>query len=216
MVKRVIDEIKKVISSVEKDTESPYRQFYLGNDINVTRNVVAFVSLIMGIYTYSDFLVFNLTLTFFVLLGVRITLVFLGFITIRYISRLNDFRQYDVACFSWMTIISLVIIAINASRPENILPQIIILDIGVLISYLIIPTRFSFQAIPATIFSVGQLTLLITVFGAGILAEIDIIFFSVLFSNVIGAITSWQIHSYRWKNFQSHVKAKESEGKKPL
>jgi signal transduction histidine kinase len=110
-----------------------------------------------------------------------------------------------------MTTISLGILAINASRPQNFLPQIVILDVGILVAYLIIPTRFAYQAVPASIFSIGELILLVIVFGPGILTEIATTIFSILFSNIIGAVTSWQIHSYRWEIFQNNVKYKDSE-----
>ncbi|MGE5533108.1 MAG: sensor histidine kinase [Bacillota bacterium] len=110
-----------------------------------------------------------------------------------------------------MTTISLGILAVNVTRPQNFLPQIVILDVGILVAYLIIPTRFVFQAIPASIFSIGEIVLLVIVFGPGILTEITTTIFSILFSNIIGAVTSWQIHSYRWEIFQNNVRHKNSE-----
>ena len=207
----IISEAKNVLLSIKKDTETLYRQFYFKNDINITRNVIAFMSLIIGLYTISDFLIFQVSWIFFGLVAIRISLISFSFLIIRYFSNLHDHKLYDKACIFWMTTISIGVLAINASRPENFLPQIVILDIGVLVAYLIIPTRFVYQAIPASIFSIGELILLVTVFGPGILAEIATTIFSILFSNIIGAVTSWQIHSYRWEIFQNNVKYKDSE-----
>ena len=208
---RIISEAKNVLLSIKKDTETLYRQFYFKNDINVTRNVIAFISLIIGLFTISDFLIFQVSSIFFVLVAIRISLIFFSFLIIRYFSHLHDYKLYDKVCIFWMTTISIGILAINVSRPQNFLPQIVILDVGVLVAYLIIPTRFVYQAIPASIFSIGELILLVTVFGPGILAEIATTIFSILFSNIIGAVTSWQIHSYRWEIFQNNVKYKDSE-----
>jgi signal transduction histidine kinase len=207
----IISEAKNVLLSIKKDTETLYRQFYFKNDINITRNVIAFISLIIGFYTISDFLIFQVSWIFFGLVAIRISLISFSFLIIRYFSNLHDHKLYDKACIFWMTTISIGVLAINASRPENFLPQIVILDIGVLVAYLIIPTRFVYQVIPASIFSIGELILLVTVFGPGILAEIATTIFSILFSNIIGAVTSWQIHSYRWEIFQNNVKYKDSE-----
>ena len=124
---------------------------------------------------------------------------------------MHDYQLYDKLCIFWMTTISLGILAINVSRPQNFLPQIIILDVGILVAYLIIPTRFVYQAIPASIFSIGELILLLVVFGPGILTGFTTTIFSILFSNIIGAVTSWQMHSYRWEIFQNSVKDKNSE-----
>jgi signal transduction histidine kinase len=129
----------------------------------------------------------------------------------KYISNLHDYVLYDKACIFWMTTLSVGILAINASRPQNFLPQIIILDVGVLVAYLIIPTKFVYQAIPASIFSIGELILLVAAFGSGVLAGNATTIFSILFSNIIGAVTSWQIHSYRWEIFQNNIKYKDSE-----
>ena len=211
MFDRVIGEAKNVLLSIKKDTETLYRQFYFNNDVNVTRNVIAFISLILGLFIISDFLLFNFTLIFFFLLAIRIGLIFLGTFIMKYISSLRDYVLYDKACIFWMTTLSIGILAINASRPQNFLPQIIILDVGVLVAYLIIPTKFVYQAIPASIFSIGELILLVTAFGPRILAENATTIFSILFSNIIGAVTSWQIHSYRWEIFQNNIKYKDSE-----
>ncbi len=197
--------------SIEKDKETPYRQFYLKNDIAVTRNVVAFISLILGLFMISDFLIFQFDSIFFVLIAIRISLIFFSLLLIKYVSHLHDYKLYDRACLFWMTTISLGILAINVSRPQNFLPQIVILDVGILVAYLIIPTRFVYQAIPASIFSIGELILLVIVFGPGILTGIATTIFSILFSNIIGAVTSWQIHSYRWEIFQNNAKYKDSE-----
>jgi hypothetical protein len=51
----IISEAKNILLSIKKDTEILYRQFYFKNDINVTRNVIAFTSLIPGLYTKKRF-----------------------------------------------------------------------------------------------------------------------------------------------------------------
>ena len=207
----VISEAKNVLLSIEKDTDTLIEQFYFKNDINVTRNVIAFISLVLGLFTISDFLIFQFSSIFLVLVAIRFSLIFFSVLILRYFSRLHDFKLYDELCLVWMTTISLGILAINASRPQNFLPQIIILDVGILVAYLIIPTRFVYQAIPASIFSIGELTLLVIAFGPGILTGIATTIFSILFSNIIGVVTSWQIHSYRWEIFQNNIKYKNSE-----
>ena len=197
--------------SINKDTETQYREFYFKNDINVTRNVIAFISIIIGLFVISDFLIFHLSLTFFVLVAIRISLIFFSVFIFKYFSHLNDYNLYDKLCIFWMTMLSVGILAINVSRPQNFLPQIVILDVGILVAYLIIPTRFVYQAIPASIFSIGELIILLYAFGPGIFVGIATTIFSILFSNIIGAVTSWQIHSYRWEIFQKNVKYKNSE-----
>ena len=211
MFARVIREAKNVLLSIKKDTETPYRQFYFKNDIKVTRNVITFISLIFALFTISDFLIFNFASIFFVLVAIRTSLILFSLFIIKYVSHLSDYKLYDGACIFWTTTISIGILAINSSRPQNFLPQIVILDIGVLVAYLILPTRFVYQAIPASIFSIGELILLLIVFGPGILVGIATTILSILFSNIIGAVTSWQIHSYRWEIYQNNVKYKDSE-----
>ena len=208
---KIINEAKNVVISINKDNENPFRQFYFHSDIVVSRNVVAFISLIIGLFTISDFLFFDFSLAFFILLVIRIGLIFFSLFIVKYIVGLSDFRLYDKACLFWMIIVSLGILAIDASRPQNFLTQVVIVDIGILVAYLIIPTRFIYQAIPALILSLGEVSLLVIVFEQQILTTIVTSIFSILFSNIIGAVTSWQIRSYRWEIYQDNAKYKESE-----
>jgi two-component system, sensor histidine kinase PdtaS len=183
----------------------------LQNDINVTRNVIGFISLVIALFAISDFLFFNFSAIFFVLLALRIGLIFFSIVVVKYLSRLREYRLYDRACLFWMTLSVILILAINLSRPQNFLPQIVILDIGILVAYLIVPTKFVYQAVPASIFSIGQVIIILFIFNPDISTGISTSMLSVLFSNIIGAVTSWQIHSYRWELYQNNMKNKDSE-----
>ena len=128
LLSKLFTEAKNILSSVKKDKETSYRQFYLQNDTNVTRNVISFISIVIGLFTISDFLFFNLSAIFFVLLTFRIGLIFFSIFIVKYLWRLHDFRLYDRACLFWMTMTIIGILAINVSRPQNFLPQIVILQ----------------------------------------------------------------------------------------
>jgi signal transduction histidine kinase len=109
-----------------------------------------------------------------------------------------------------MIIISCGILAVYIGAPDSIISQLLIVDIAVLTIYLVVPTRFTYQIIPAAILSIGEILLLIAIssqMSTGLLASV----FSIFFANLFGAFISIQLHAYRWKVFQDYKTIKESE-----
>jgi signal transduction histidine kinase len=100
---------------------------------------------------------------------------------------------------------------VNLPRNTNFLAQVIIVDIAVFVFYLVLPTRFAYQAAACTAFSAGEAAILLLGYQPQEMPSVLTALFSILFANVVAAIGSWQIHSYRRRIFLDFSARKEAE-----
>ena len=130
---------------------------------------------------------------------------------IRYIKRVTDYRAYDESIFVYMIVLVLGVLAINFTRPENFLPHIIVIDMAVLVFYLVMPTRFIYQALASWAFSIGELIIITITFEWFMEPGLVTALLSLLFANIVAALTSLETHSYRWRMYQISRERKETD-----
>ena len=82
---------------------------------------------------------------------------------------------------------------------------------AVFIFYLVIPNRFIFQALPAIIFSFGEIAIIMLTFGTFDMPELVTALASLAFANIVAALSSLQLHSYRWQIFQNVIERKDTD-----
>lgn len=130
---------------------------------------------------------------------------------IRYIKRVTNHRVYDASIFLYMIVLALGVLAINFTRPENFLPHIIVIDMAVLVFYLVVPTRFLYQALASWVFSIGELIIITLTFQWFMEPGLITALLSLLFANIVAALTSLEMHSYRWRMYQISKERKETD-----
>lgn len=187
------------------------RQFFLASDISQAQIVILLLALIIGLFVISDYMILGFSLFFYVLVALRLALVVFSGLEYLYIKGLKSYKSYDQAVFIYLLIITIGILIINATRPQNFLPHIIVIDVAVFIFYLVLSTRFIFQLIPSLIISLGELALILLTFQWFMAAGLTTALLSLIFTNVIAALVSLQLHSYRSQIFQSVSKRKETD-----
>ena len=153
----------------------------------------------------------GLTPLFYALLALRAGLIVYSGFQIRYIKRVTDYRAYDESIFVYMIVLVLGVLAINFTRPENFLPHIIVIDMAVLVFYLVMPTRFIYQALAAWAFSIGELIIITITFEWFMEPGLVTALLSLLFANIVAALTSLETHSYRWRMYQISRERKETD-----
>jgi signal transduction histidine kinase len=90
--------------------------------------------------------------------------------------------------------------------------SIIIVDMAVFIFYVVIPNRFVFQALPSLVFSIGEVALLTLTFGSPFdMPDVVTALASLAFANIVAALSSLQLHSYRWRIFQNWTERKDTD-----
>ncbi len=89
-----------------------------------------------------------------------------------------------------MIVLVFGVLAVNFSRPENFLPHIIVIDMAVLVFYLVVPTRFLYQALASWAFSIGEVIIISFTFQGFMEPGLITALLSLLFANIVAALTS--------------------------
>jgi signal transduction histidine kinase len=125
------------------------------------------------------------------------------------LGKVKSWRSYEKT-------ISLGILAImigggfiNMTRPQNFIVQVIITGMSIFIIYLVIPNRFLHQFLISSTTTIGEALIIVLVLRPEGVSSLFTIFLSLGFANVVGALSSWQLHSYRNNSYQDFVKRNE-------
>ena len=210
-IRRIVDIARGYLKAVSYETKNDYRHFFLSADLMQTKIIVAFLALTIGLFGISDYMFFSLSTTFYALTLLRLGLILYSIWQVSYISKLKSFRAYDKSIFIYLLTIVLGILLVNLTRPQNFLPHIVIIDVAVFVFYLLIPTRFSFQAILSIVFSIGEVLIIVASFESFMAPALFTALYSMLFANIVAALSSLQLHSYRWRLFQNFMDRKDTE-----
>ncbi|MCW3996251.1 MAG: ATP-binding protein [Candidatus Bathyarchaeota archaeon] len=108
-------------------------------------------------------------------------------------------------------LISVGLLIVDVTRPQNFLPHIIVIDVAVFVYYLLIPTRFIYQALPALVFSIGEVMIISFAFQWFMVPSLSTALISLAFVNIIAPVCSLQLHSYRWRIYESVLLRKETD-----
>ena len=192
------------------ENKEEYRQLFLEPDISQAKIVVFFIALSIALFTIGDYLFLAFSLTFFALVALRLGLISYSVLLIRHLGQLKNYRSYDLSIFAYLLLVVFSVLLINSTRPENFYFHIIIIDMAVFIFYLVMPNRFIFQALPSVIFSLGEIGIVMWTFGTFDMPELVSAFASLAFANIVAALSSLQLHSYRWRIFQNWTERQDT------
>ncbi len=203
--------IRGIYSRATCDSNEECRSFFLPSDVSQVKAVIVLLALVIALFVISDYLNLGLTATFYVLAALRAILVVYCGLQYIYLNRTTNHRAYDRSLIVFLLVVVFSILLVNATRPHNFLPHIIVIDIAVFVFYLVIPTRFLYQAVPSFIFSVGEIFLISITFEVFMATGLFTAILSLIFANVAAAIVSLQLHSYRSRIYQSVIDRKETD-----
>jgi signal transduction histidine kinase len=205
------DKFRQIWAATSQENNRDYRESYLASDTSQVRLIIFFVILLLVGFILGDYLFLGFSFLFTVILLLRLFLIVYSALQIRYLWRVQDFRAYDKSVFIYMLVLFLGILIVDASRPENFAIHIIIVNTAVFVCYLIVPTRFIYQAVPSLLFSACE-TILITLTFNGLMDQALVTaLVSMVFVNVVAALSSLQLHSYRWRIYQTAAERKETD-----
>jgi len=173
--------------------------------------VIVLLALTVALFAISDYMFFGLSSTFYALAALRLGLIFYSAYQIRYIRQVKNYRSYDTSTFIYLLTLVVGILLVDSTRPHNFLPHIIIIDITVFVFYLVIPTRFIYQALPSLVFTIGGVLIIMLSFKSFEAPALFTAFFSLIFANVVAPLSSLQLHSYRWRIFQHVTERKDTD-----
>lgn len=199
-----------VIKRVPTEKKDEFRGFYFSSDIVQSKVIYTLFAITIALFIISDYMLLNLSLIFYGIVILRASLIVYTLFHLSYLTKIKDYRSYDKSTLIYLIILVTCILLINTSRPENFLSHIIVANLAIFVFYLVVPTRFIIQAIPALIFAVGEI-LVIMYFSRINYPAVFTAIISLVFTSIVAAIVSIQIHSYRWRVFQDVAERRESE-----
>jgi signal transduction histidine kinase len=190
---------------ISKDQEEECRKFYLKTDINQTKWGILLFLIPMFSFIINDYIFFGISSQFTCLAAIRFFMLTTSILAYSQIRKTVNPNSYDRTLFvvssSWLIFGGII----NVFRPENFVAQAIITSISIFVVYLVIPFRFKYQFLLGTLAAIGEAAIVLIIAKPSNPATFTIIF-SLIFSNVIAAFSSWQLQSYRRNAFREYQK----------
>ena len=206
----MLGKIKQIYSS-NKEPQEGYRKFYLESDVTRANLVMLFFVIPLAGFVYNDFQFFGWSMEFFSLAALRSVLLLIIALEVISVRKVKSYHSYDILVFSASFAIMIGGGIINVLRPQDFAVQAIITIISVFVLYLVVPFRFLYQAILASAATVGEALIILLVVKPSEPSVLFTLLFSLFIANLIGALSSWQLHSYRWSSYKEFVKRKEMQ-----
>ncbi len=195
---------------VPKESKDDYRQFYLRSDIAQSRTVIVVLAIAVIFLSISDYAILGPSWILLILEAFRISvLTYSGLVFIR-INKTKSYRSYDKSLFVFLLTFIIFSLAVNVTRTQDFAIETVIASISIFAFYLAIPTRFANQATLSIVYTGGQVALMIFTGQESDITPL-VMSISLVLANALAAVGSWQIHRYRWKNFQDFTERKKSE-----
>ena len=208
---RISGKLRTVLSGIPKEARDEYRQFFFRSDIAQARTVISLIAIAVALFSISDYPFLGLSIEFFLLEILRFGFLAYSIFVIMRLNRSSNYCSYDRSIFIYLLFFILFSLLVAATRPEGFVVQSIIVGISVFVFYLSIPTRFLNQVILSTLYTVGEIVLLLLTVQPSAAMDISVVFSVLFFANAIAALTSWQFNYYRWLVFKDLNERKKSE-----
>ncbi|MBW2181696.1 MAG: hypothetical protein JRG81_15220 [Deltaproteobacteria bacterium] len=190
------------------DWEHSYRQDYLNSDRLQTIITIAFATLAIIIFTYSDYHHFNISWKFYGLLTVRGILIFVSVVCLMKLWRVTEWNVLDKINLFWAMFFLTVALCISITRPPEFAFNFPIEIVLIFSIYILLPNRLILQIIPAIYMSLGLLVILLKIKNLSSMAELSV-GAAILFANIFGIWLSWRYHTDR--RIQFYLLRKEKE-----
>jgi len=202
---------RAALKRIPKELKSEYRQFYFHSDVAQSRIVILLLAIAVALFGFSDYPFLGFSLTLYILEALRAGLIIYSLFMFLYLRQVKNFRSYDRSLLAYLLAFVAFSLLVNTTRLHSIAVHTLIAGISIFIFYLAIPTRFANQATLSLAYTAGEGALMLMVADMSLASEILTALFSLAFANIIAAVSSWQLHSYRWRIFHDYTERKKSE-----
>jgi diguanylate cyclase (GGDEF)-like protein len=182
--------------------EQAYRQHFLQSDKNQTKSILPVYMVAMLIFAAIDFQLFGVSKTLVLLYGARILYIGATVLLWFNLQRLENEKHIDQHVLNWSLATICLIFIVNITRSNSFFYNVPV-DVLVIIGfYLMIPNNLLYRLIPAVLFTLGDIGLLLF-FREGVsLAGIRSNMITMILSNIVGFIVSTRLYAYRRTQFQ--------------
>jgi signal transduction histidine kinase len=195
------------------EQEDGYRKFYIEADITRARLAMILFAIPVASFIFNDYQFFKWSTEFFSLAALRFVLLLIIASALIYISRVKSYRSYDIILFSAFFTLMIGGGVINLLRPQNFVLQAIITIISVFVVYLVIPFRLLYQSLLSSAATIGEALIILLVVKPSEPSVLFTLLFSLFLTNLIAALSSWQLHSHRRRTYGAFLERKEMQEK---
>ncbi len=202
--------INNAFNRIPSELYEQYRYFYLQADVSQTRLGILLLAIPNLSYLINDYIFLGISLPFVGFLLMRLVILAATVWLYFYLGKTDNYHSYDKAILIYALVLVSAVLT-NFTRPQNAIAQAVAISVGVLITYLIVNTKFAYQILIASTVTALQLSLIISSMGWFATPQLFTASLSMLFANLIAAVASWQLHNYRWRHFQDINERKRTE-----
>ena len=188
-----------------KELEHSYRQQNLDPDKRQAKFILIITAVAIALFIFSDYKLFDHSWMFYKLLIARSLFFLFVFILTASLKKIDNETIFDIFILVFILFLSGLVFYINISRPADYLSHAIA-DIAVVLAvYFLLPNQFIFQLISASIFTVGNIIIIINYRSSPALLGNHVILVSYLLINILGAIAARQVHINKRLQFELYI-----------
>lgn len=183
--------------------EYAFRQEHLRFD--KLQTIVGILILLLPIILFcsSDYYLFQTSRQFFSLLIVRGLLFLLTLVVLHLVPRVKVFNRLDGLILIWWFAFVAANFYINSTRPAEYIGHSMI-DILILLSiYILLPNRLILQIIPALLFTLGNVLLILFNKLPLTVMQSNVLWITYLVGNGLGIFIAWRLHIVRRMQFET-------------
>ena len=183
--------------------EGAYRESTLRLDAGQVRVLLYVYLVVTLVYGLIDYQLFGISKTFFILVIVRGLLLLAMGSSVLILRRISSYVLMDRLVLLIGLAIAGLTLYVNTTRPPTYFFNAPLDVLMVVTFYLAVPNRLLFRAIPATVFSLGDLVLF-QFFRTGVdPIGVRAVVFSLLAANIGSCLLSIQLYTYRRNQFKA-------------
>lgn len=186
---------------VAKHYEDQYRQYILKSDNRQATILVLVILGATGLFAFSDYRLFGLTTKLLPLIGVRIVLIMSSVIWLNRLNKISEPRTADAWLLGYILVQVVGSFYIILTRPPTYLTHTLVTLLEICLIYLVFPLPLRFQIIPALLFSLGEIFLVVIVKPSTDGLSNRTIIFCFSCANFIGVMASRRAHYWKRRQF---------------
>ena len=182
---------------LDSEKENLFRLRGLAEAIRQNRFALSFYLVFSLLFFFTDFLLIKSSLSYQALFGARLAHYLFSLWIFLQLPGITFPKQQDRSVLIWWLSLIGLSFWVNLTRPPDYLHHVSIDTIIIFATYLLFYNRFIYQLIPALVYSLGNICIILFYKQLPTAVSITIVSASFLMSNIIGAYASHRFHRFR-------------------
>ncbi|MBM4072806.1 MAG: hypothetical protein FJ271_28345 [Planctomycetes bacterium] len=165
-------------------------------------NLIGWLTLLPTLlFALSDYQLFGFGPTFFVLAAVRLAAVAATLAALVLLRRISSMEIMERGLLLWGLLQVSVLLFVNFTRPPGYLSHAVWDVLVVVLTYVALPIRLSYQTVPAVLMSIGNIAIVLLVKSPAQEMTTTVVIVANVFANLLGFIISHGLQCWRRRQF---------------